>query len=237
MKYYTLLLLLFVFPDLSQAKQDSTKSGKWSYEIVFSPNASYRILTSTEGEKWHVKERNNTEKPRFGSSVKFGVIRTLGERWSLGFGLYYTSIGFNKKSTSLTWATISENPPTTIKSSSKYTYITLPLLAYFKLSEKEKRCTHLIFGASLNDLESKNIVTKVKANDKWTSASNKGFIYNYVNFFALIGLGNSYKINDKWQLKTNLIFNQAFIPTNSTSSTKEYLNFLDINIGVNYRFH
>lgn len=236
MKNIILLIISFSISNLCQAQNDSITAPKWSYEVMFAPNVSYRILTSSGGEEWHKEDRNNAEVARFGYSIKIGIIRTLNDRWSIGSGLTYSRIGFKIKASPLTWETPNEGFPTELRSTSRYTYIGLPILAYYKLNEKSKWRPELIFGASINMFLNKNVISEVKVNDDWISYPNEGFIYNDYNFFAHIGIGGSYRLSKRWLFKTSLIFNQSFIPTNSMSKTKEYLNYLGLNIGVNYRF-
>jgi len=202
---------------------------------MFSPNVSYRILTGSVGEEWHKEDRNNAEVVRVGYCVKFGIIRTLSERWNIGSGLSYSNIGFNTKATPLTWITSDADLPTKLRSSSRYTYIGIPILAYYKLTVNKRWGSELIFGVSLNHYINKNVISEIKINDVWTSYPNKGFIYNKFNVFGIIGIGNSYRINNKWLFKTSFILNQSFTPTNSMSKTKEYLNFVSVDIGINYR--
>ena len=237
MRISILIIVHSVLSNVVCAKKDSVPSGKWSYELQISPNLSYRFLSSTEGEKWYAEKRNSTEVPRMGFSVKFMVIRDLSKRWKLGLGLNYNNIGFNTKVTKLTWDTPDDNFPTEIKSSHRYIYEGLSLLGYYKLQKETEKNLELIFGTSLNIFPDKTIVSKTKINGEWTSSSNEGFILNEIYLFGIIGIGKSFELSNKWSLKTSLTFNQAFIPINSISRTKEYLNFLDLNIGINYRFH
>jgi len=237
MKNLILLTVLLAISSLGHAEEDTTSVRRLSYEVLFAPNVSYRLSTNSRGEAWHIEDRNNTEVPRLGYSIKFGMIYALNDRWNIGSGITYSSIGFNTKSTQLTWITPDADFPTEIRSSSQYTYLGIPLLAYYKLMENKRWRTELIFGASINVYLGKNVITEIKTNDDWTSYANKGFRYDDINLFGVLGIGESYRVNKRWLVRMNLIFNQAFTTTNSMSRTKEYLNFSGVNIGVNYTLH
>ena len=218
------------------AQGDTSSVRKWSYEVFYAPNVSYRIITNVGDEEWILDKRKETEVPRMGFSLKVGMIRSINARLSIGTGLSFSSMGFKTKTTELTWAVADVNLPTEIRNSSRYTYLAIPLLAYYKLKVKEKWSADLIVGGSFNIYQNKNVVTQVRTNGKWTSYPDKGFRYNFINLFAMAGIGGAYQINYHWMLKSNFTLNQSFIATNTHAEIKEYLNFLEIGVGVNYRF-
>ncbi len=218
-----------------QAQDDNATTRKWSYEIMYSPNISSRILSNAEGEEWYKKDRNNAEAPRLGYSIKTGVVYQIVEKWSIGTGINYSSIGFNIKTTELTWVTPNPDFPTELKSSSKYIYFGIPVLAHYQLTSHKKWNTEISFGATINLFENKNVVTSTKTNGEWTRYSNFGARYNATNVFATVGVGTYYRLNKRWMFKTSLLLNQSVTASNSMARTKEYLNYLDVNIGFNYR--
>lgn len=236
MKHLVLLFTLLALSTLAQAQKDSSTVRNWSFEIFYSPNISYRILTTSSAEEWHMENRNNTEFTRFGKSIKFGAIRHLKGKWSIGSGLTFSKMGYKTKATPLTWITPDSSYATEIRSASEYSYTGIPVLVYYKLNKNKKWSTELIFGVSAYLYDSKNVITEIKTNGVWTSYPNTGFTYNIINLFALAGIGNSYRLNKSFLLKSNLSLNQSFTTNNNLSDTKEYLNFLDLNIGVNYTF-
>ena len=237
MKNLSILIVLLSIMSIGSAQQDSVANAKWSYEVLVSPNISYRILSNSGNEEWHIKRRNETEIPRYGVSLKFGIMRSFGNRLKVSSGLNYSFIGFKTKATELSWATTTDEYATEIKSSSRYAYMGIPIMAYYLLKDSEKLTTELILGASINQFRYKNVISSIKTNDKWSKAPNKGFRYESANLTGSVGFGSNYKVNDKLFLKINLLFNQSFTATNKLSSTKEYLNFLDLSIGFNYSFN
>ncbi|MCH8902435.1 MAG: hypothetical protein IIA45_00740 [Bacteroidetes bacterium] len=231
------LVLLFTFLALTsvvKAQKDTSRFSNWSFEVFYSPNVSYRILAGSESEKWHRENRNSSEITRLGHSRKILAVRRLKGGWSFGTGLTSSRIGFKTKATALVWITPDPNYATEIRSTSEYSYIGIPILAYYKLGENNRWSTELIFGTSINLYNGKTVISEIKTNDVWISYPNNGYTYSFFNLFGHIGIGTSYSLTRHWLLKTNLNLNQSFTSTNNLSDTKEYLNFLAIDIGVNY---
>ena len=76
MKNLILLFILLALSNLGQAQEDSSSAGRWSFEMLVSPNVSYRLLTTSGGEEWpnirfqqHAARRPSTSR--------------LGGRWAL----------------------------------------------------------------------------------------------------------------------------------------------------------
>ena len=115
MKHILLILAFISVSSLCSAKRDSSKIGIWSYELLYAPNISSRLLTTSPDEKWHKEDRNSRETMRFGYSVKYGVIRRLNEKWSVGAGLTFSSLGYRTKAEQISWATPEAGFPTALK--------------------------------------------------------------------------------------------------------------------------
>jgi hypothetical protein len=235
MKKLILIIIALAFFEISEAKSDSIIARKWSYEVVCAPNASYRAIAKGEDEEWLKSDRNDSEIPRFGYSIKGRFVYRLGERWSLATGINYTSIGYKIKSKELIWVVDNPDFPTELKSAHKYAYLGIPLMATYKFSTDKKWDMELVFGSSFNYFEGKNTVTSIKTNGVWSSKINKGARYDDLNVFGIVGVGTGYRLSNRWLFKTSMQFNQAIIASNTMSKTKEYLNYLDLNIGINYR--
>lgn len=229
------LTLLLIGAKSGQA-QEGWLASKWSLEAVFSPNYSNRILTNVGNEQWHKEERDRTEIGRIGYSTRFLVNYHFHQRWHIGFGLGYASIGFKTKPVALSWASTISNAPTELRTSSQYSYVGIYLLGNYKLIQLNRWNLYMTFGVIMHTYLDKNVLTSTKTNDNWSSSSNWGFEYDRHNLFAVLGVSNTYQLINGLSLVANLNFSQAVTPSNNQSRTKELLNYLSIDLGLQFRF-
>ncbi|BDS11822.1 PorT family protein [Aureispira anguillae] len=236
MRYLVLIVILLYTVYQGQAQETATLNSKWSLEALFSPNFSYRILTNSGSEKWLKEERERTEIGRLGYSARFMINYHLHERWHLGFGAAYSSIGYNTRPTSIAWNASINNAPTTLRMSNRYSYVGIYLLGNYQLIQHKRWGGYLTFGAIMNTYLDKNLLTEIQTNGQWTSSDNWGFEYDRHSLFVLAGIGGSYRLIQGLHLVVNLNFSQALMPNSSSSRTQEFLNSLNLDLGLNYRF-
>lgn len=219
-----------------QAQETLKVDSKWSVEAVFSPNFSYRLLLSSPNEQWHQSHRNQQEIGRLGYSSRLLVNHHFHERWHIGFGAGYASIGFNTKPETLSWDNAINNAPTALKTSHQYSYVGLFLVANYQVFQHQRWTSAITLGAVMNTYLDKNIETFVQQNNQWTSSSNWGFEYDRHSLFVLLGISNQYRLIDGLSLVANINFTQAVMPNSHLARTQELLNFLSLDLGLQYRF-
>jgi hypothetical protein len=236
----TCLILISISLFLIEAKDGQAQgdwlASKWSLEAAFSPNYSNRILTNTGNEQWHKAERDRTEIGRIGYTTRFIVNYHFHERWHIGLGLSYANIGFATKPVALSWVSTVPNAPQALRTSSQYSYAGINLLVHYKLVQLNRWNCYLTFGATAYTYLDKNVLTSTKINDSWSSEPNWGSEYERHSLFALLGISNTYQLIDGLSFVANLNFSQAVIPSNNQSRTKELLNYLSLDLGLQFRF-
>ncbi len=237
----TCLILIVISLLLTDAKYGQAQgvnwlASKWSLEAVFSPNYSNRILTNSGNEQWHKEERDGAEIGRMGYSTRFVLNHHVHERWQISLGLGYASIGFDTKPVALSWASTVSDAPSELRTSSRYSYAGIYLLGNYKLVQLNRWNCYLTFGAVMHTYLDKNTVTSSKINGNWSSNSNWGSEYDRHNLFAILGIRNTYQLINGLSLVANLNFSQAVTPSNNQSRTKELLNYLSLDVGLQFRF-
>lgn len=236
MKLHLSSLFLLLIGTFSVEAQEGWLASKWSVEAVFAPNISNRILTNPKGnEAWHIMDRERSDIARIGYSSRFAVNYHFHDRWHIGLGLGYASIGFDTKSKELTWASVVQQP-TEVRSSHRYSYVGIYLLTNYQLAQYKRWRTYLTFGLVMHTYLDKNIFTETKVSGNWGGQSNWGFEYDRHNLFAVLGISNTFRIHQGLVALVNLHFSQAVTPSNNSANTKELLNYLSLEIGLQYRF-
>jgi hypothetical protein len=126
-------------------KLNTEPDSKFILGYFISPESSFRKLTTTNTTTNVVTERNNNEKPKIALSTGISLHYKLSEKFLLGTGIYFMSIGEKGKY-------YTDSLKTDLKAySNSYNYIGLPVLIGYKIGRNRMSAT-INSGIILNKL-------------------------------------------------------------------------------------
>jgi len=235
------IAFLFLLPAIAHCqKKDSVKTSKFALGIVFSPNSSYRNLSSDGSATASsiIRERNTTEMPAFrwgfGASGTFEPVKGL----VLSTGLIYSDRGYNTTSTTL----YISSGRGLVKDGNNifdynYFYLDVPLMIGYELQAGKLHVGingGLVVSLWLNSTNT-SIFTDTTGKTT-TTVTNMDPVLRHGNFSLTANIKLSYDITDNLYITLQPNYLQYIQPIVADVPVSEYLYSFGLNAGVYYRF-
>lgn len=225
MKKITLVLVI-IFP-FAFFGQDDEKivNTKLDFGFSFSPDYSYRFLTSDDENKW-LKENNDTlEIGRVGFTIGTNMLYKLNDNISVASGLWFSDRGERTKKHSVAQLNNYIN---------HYYYIDVPLKMNYSFFENEYVKFFATAGLSVNVFVNHTVISLVDGVESdYRLVDNKNI--SRVNLGALAGAGMDCRLTDKWYFKAEALYRQSISPIGSTP-VKKYLFSVSPTLGFFLHF-
>jgi len=216
MKRYLIIGFILLIGQVAQSQE----GGKFSFDIQFGPQISYRTRTlgfTIENDDW-----SWADNPILTFSGGIVVYYKVSERIELGSGLVYSEKGY-KQTTHLPADIVSESIPEMTIANNKYQFIDVPLLFVYRIKDYAKVGFSIQTGLALDYLvRIKHKVDSYFPNGRTETdigITDDREIYKNFNLSAKLGFGINYKVSNRISLGLNPMFDYNI------------LNYLNENIG------
>jgi hypothetical protein len=235
--------LFFILPfSLFCNAEDSIKTGdslpierKMQFGAIYSPELSYRMLKANADAKLMENIRDTMEIPKFGFSAGVNFSCKLTKKCYFEAEALFSDKGERTKQYNL-GNTVKDETQDQIPSKSSfnnhYYYLDIPLkINYYLVNKKIKFFISggLSINAFLYQKTSTTIENRDGSVDKMSAISHPKF--EKVNFAALIGVGMSYDLTDKYIFKLEPVYKQSITSIVNTP-IKSYLYSIGLNFGI-----
>jgi Outer membrane protein beta-barrel domain len=235
-----LLLTLTIIPlTLCCQNADTTKPGRISIGISFSPDYCYRFLNSRGLNSWVADSRDTSEIPKFGYTVGVNVAWRINNRICIEAGLLYSDQSYQTKNCTLFDLNTSGKPdtlfPAISKSTYHYIYLDIPVkVNYYLLIKRAK--LYITGGISLNIFLAQKSTLKIDFKDDQTKTYNSTITSGLtkINLAAIAGFGFSYDVTKRIYFKIEPVFRCSITPI-VQAPLREYLYSIGLNTGLYYR--
>jgi opacity protein-like surface antigen len=237
-----LLSLLTIIPlTIFSQDKDSTKTGRFSFGVAFSPDYCYRTLKPNASSKLEADNRDTVEIPKIGYTAGLILSYQLNKRFLLGVGILFSDKGYKMKKTYSWIAPNGSNgtgdPAVPMKRHSNYHYyyFDMPINLNYCVFSTEKTAVYVFASISPNIFLTQKATSYTEYGDghKATSTvTTPG--YNIVNSSFTAGLGYQVNLSDKLFLKIEPTY-RRFISSSIDTPIKEYLYSAGLNIGLYYK--
>jgi hypothetical protein len=222
-KLIYICLVLFPFSFFGQ-EEDTSSFTKFDFGFGFSPEYSYRFLSSDSDNQWIVDNYDTLEFSKFGYSFGLNGIYHVSPKLDVFVGLQFADKGEKTKK---------ELTPSLNNYTNHYYYLDIPIRAnYFFLDKKVKLYGSAGFSPSV--FLNHTIVTKVDGNDTEQRMVDNSTL-SKINLAAQLGLGFDVSLTNKWYFKMECLYKQSILSISHDTPVKKYLYGISPTIG--FYFH
>lgn len=238
------LLFVSIWGLLLGQSTDKNKDKKFHIGIKFSPDYSYRYLSSNSEVNMGnsiIDWRNEYETARMGSTSGVVAKYLLSKRIGLESGLQFSDTGYRSKYFKDDYEqpggiNPSDDPaiPEKMTTNYHYYYLGIPIKLNYYLIRKK---VHIFVttGVSTDFFLDANKKSELEFEDRvevqtYRYEENN---FNNVSFIGLVGLGMEYKISQRFQLQFEPVIRYSFTPLDNTP-LKEYLYSFGTNLTLFY---
>jgi hypothetical protein len=228
MKLYLFILSTFLFlPVLKITAQLNTpveKESKVSIGLVQSANVSYRFSRSIAEFNWMKNGLDSIEKPLVCYSTALLFKFNIKNRLQLNTGVSYSKIGYQYKEGSLIGF---KNYQET------FNIIEVPIQVSYKLTPN-KSYAYMSLGVSPGYIFSSRAAYLLENENDWKSMELSSD-YSKFQLNASLSFGGSFKLDNSWDLKTELFYNQ-YVLSLSEGPIEKRLFSAGLSVGLFKRF-
>lgn len=237
MKKLILLFLLMPLFSLGQ-NQTNVKETKFAVGLCFSPDYSYRYLsTDVDAKKFITEERDTSETPDFGFTAGVSLHYSFNKRFAVESGLLYSKKGYKKILTNF-FAFDPNDPliPERAVFYSRFDYLCVPVKFNYVFIDKRFKL-FVTAGVSANFFikEETKIVNEFSNRTTVKYVEDNISDFRKLNLEFLAGIGADYNLNKHFKLRLEPLFRRS-INSITTTDIKGYLYSGGLNFGVYYRF-
>jgi len=228
MKKNLVLILLFL-PMLSFSRMHTVD--KWMFGITFSPEYSYRFLSSNSHYDWLAELRDEMEIPKFGYTAGINVSYKFRDKFFVSFGTRFSSKGeATKKYDLIYFSSPGPGDPVAMRTNYSYGFCEIPLTVNYQLFDSSSFFTSLGISADLPVMEKhKNIFIKSDGSESHSSTFSLHSSAK-MGMTAMVGIGYYFNTGKNYFLKTEPFF-KCNIVSEGGSSVKEYFYSFGLEIG------
>jgi hypothetical protein len=212
------------------AQKGDDMIAKKSMILYLEPNIGYRSLNYNGVNSVVEIERNDNEVGRIGFVFGIGLRNRLAKKYSLSYGIQYMEYGHNGRYQNLKFTEQNGSYPIKSKSSIFYQSIGIPMsVQYHFLSNKLKH--YIKLGMESEFILQKTSETSVEYNDRTTNEEHRFTLgYRSIQISALLGVGLSYKMNDKIEILGEPLYRSQLTSINRDETAKERPYTIGFNI-------
>jgi opacity protein-like surface antigen len=235
-KLFYLFLLLPLF-SLGQ-NQTNMKDTKFAVGLCFSPDYSYRYLsTDVDAKKFIKEERDTSETPDFGFTAGVSLHYSFNKRFAVESGLLYSKKGYKKTLTK--FSAFDPNDPLIPERAvfySRFDYLCVPVKFNYVFIDKRFKL-FVTAGVSANFFikEETKIVSEFSNRTTVKYVEDNISDFRKLNLEFLAGIGADYNLNKHFKLRLEPLFRRS-INSITTTDIKGYLYSGGLNFGVYYKF-
>lgn len=225
--YLFVLSTILFFPVLKINAQVITpvkKESKVSIGLVQSANLSYRFTRSTADFNWMEDGLDSIEKPLLCFSTALMFKFNIKNRLQLNTGVSYSKIGYQYEEGSLIGF---KNYQET------FNIIEVPIQVSYKLTTN-KSYAYMSLGVSPGYIFSSRAAYLLEDEKDWKSMALSSD-YSKFQVNASISFGGSFKLDNSWDLKTELFYNQHVLSL-SDGPLEKRLFSAGLSVGLFKRF-
>lgn len=234
-KEIALLLLLIPLLALAQVR-DSSATKRLSVGVCFSPDLSYRTLSSPILYRQEKEQRDANELPKLSFTAGIDLTYRLNSRLALSTGVFYSDRGYRTKKQTLNWVVSDHELPTEAYSKLHLQTLSLPLKLIYNLTVRKSKF-YLTAGLSADFFVQPTIETFTRRGTTWyRERSIDNIEYSRFTSSVLIGAGMECRINESFSLKIEPLFRHGITPILPGLKSKEYLYTIGLNVGLFMHF-
>ncbi|MDP4630243.1 MAG: PorT family protein [Flavobacteriales bacterium] len=210
MKKVCSLILFAVVLSVQLGAQKSMSIGGY-----FSPSFTSRLTSSSDELSWLNTDMNNISRAGFGYSAGVFGEKKFSEKLSVRAGLGYLSIGENLDSlTSLGIDLYKSN----------YTFIELPVVAFYSFGSNKYVHPFVSFGYVLNYYINNRITYSYAGSNRNETLIVKND-FNGINHAVRISFGYDFVLDKKWNLRTECFANSFVSSLTNQGITRRPIAF------------
>jgi hypothetical protein len=215
------ILFLSLFPFTFFGQDDDTSSfTKFDVGFNFSPEYSYRFLTSDDSTQWIADGYDSLEYAKLGYSLGLHGVYHFNSKLDFLIGASFTDRGERTKK---------EDSPSLNNYKNHYYYLDMPIRAnYFLVQNKINLYASL--GLSPSIFLNHTIVSKVENNGDDIRLTDNSTISG-LNLVALAGFGFDVALTSKCYFKTECLYKQSISSISSETPIKKYFYGISPTIG------
>lgn len=230
---YSILTIFMCLTILSDAQEEDQIS-KFSLELNYSPNYSYRILYYDATQSGFIVDARETHEGatyghNFGLALKYQVSPI-----ELGLGLQYAREGI--QFTNVPLSTTNGSEPGIANSKIQYSYLELPIKLEYPIINTSVKLSGIV-GFSPKYLIRNRSITVFK----YESGEIDEFVTediltnpNKINFNTLLGLGTTFRIRENIQLNFESIFRYTLRSLGNTP-IRQHNYSLGLHVGIEHK--
>lgn len=200
--------------------------------IFFSPEYSFRYLTSGEDLKWIADIRDDTEVPKFGYTAGAGFSFATGKKFFVELGITYSNKGWRRKKSDLIYNDPEPGEPLTISHCYSFGFVEVPLKINYQLSDSN------LFFFSLGLLPSFQILSKTRSSIEYADGRTESVSSSHINgpggytgISAYAGIPFYFKISKRFLVRSEPFF-KCMIITSQSTEIKDHPYSLGLQIGL-----
>lgn len=235
MKEIVLFILIILFPCFSKGQDLDliNEENKFSFGVNFSPNYSYRTLTSSDEFQFALDARNEGEHPSFGYNTGIAVQLDLVNNIELELGIQLSSQTHIFKKVPI-HNMHGPHPLGFADYQLRYFYVEVPLKINYRLVNN-RFFGYITSGVSLNrfiNAKYKSWLTYLTGDTEILSSDIETDNFNKSVVALAGGFGIGYHISEKLNLRLEPLFRYSLTPLEDTP-LKQYNYSIGCQAGIN----
>ena len=212
---------MVLFPILVFGQEDDTSSfTKFDIGFGFSPEYSYRFLSSNSDNQWIVDNFDTLEFSKFGYSIGLNGIYHFKSKLDIFLGLQFADKGERTKK---------ELTPSLNNYINHYYYLDIPIRANYYFLEKKMKL-YGSAGISPSVFLNHTMVSKVEGNANDVRIVDNSNLAK-INLGIQAGVGFDVALTHKWYFKMECLYKQSITSISNSPSVKKYLFGISPSIG------
>ncbi len=221
------ILLLFLLPlILFGQNEDSIKFKKIDVGISYSPEYSYRMVSSNTESQFLKNSYDSLEIPKLGYTLGFNGIYSVNNKLAFTVGLLFSDKGEKFKTNIL---------DAFLNYKNHYYYLDVPLkLKYTIIDSKIKFYGTL--GVSSNLFLQHRIAYSLSGSSFSDNIRGNSTDIAKVNLAFNVGAGLDCPLSSRWFFKAEVGYKQSFTSMTTNSNLKRYLYSFGPTVGLYYKF-
>jgi len=199
--------------------------------ITFSPEYSFRFLTSDEQFNEMREFRDEIEIPKFGYTVGFNFSIKLMKKTFAEIGGSYSNKGVNTKSQAILYDSLESGTPVTLRKKYSYSFLEIPMRINYQLFENHGFFISLGLAVDFKSRERVKTYYTYGNGDKERDSFGASGYGPRVSLNGIGGLGYFFQLSKDYFLKVEPFFKCAITPT-VNDALKEYFYSYGLDVGI-----